>query len=69
MNRKIPIYEQLSKKLLSLRNEFRVAAIKGDKDKANILIKEILEIDSRLKKIDSVIGMFYTPIGNYKRSE
>ena len=60
-------YSDLSARLNTLRNRYKdmAAAQEESTDEAKALLKEVQELDKRLKDIDSSVGQFQRNVGNY----
>lgn len=60
-------YGNLTAKLARLRREYKdVAVAEGDMSKNTIrLRKEVIELDSKVRKVDASVGQFQRNVGNY----
>ena len=66
----VSLYEKESKTLVNLRNKYKdVALAQGVGSKAaKKLEKDVVALDSKLKKIDSNVGQHQRSVGNYSKS-
>jgi len=60
-------YQKLSKRLISLRNEYKnlAAQNKENTKEGRALLKQVKALDSRLKGIDKTVGQSQRNVGNY----
>jgi chaperonin cofactor prefoldin len=61
-------YARQSKLLQSLRDKYKEVALSETKENLLELELQIKVLDSKLKKIDSMIDKLHAPVGNYKSS-
>jgi len=60
-------YDQLAKELNETRKQYKdlAAAEMGSSEEAQVLLRRITQLDSKLKDIDGSVGQFQRNVGNY----
>lgn len=61
-------YVKLSNKLSDLRKKYKTKFLIGESEGLDSLKNEIYTLDAKIKKIDSALGTWSSPNGNYKGS-